>query len=124
MRLRIGLFSGDFIISYLRAIKLIGLCFIIVILEGSCKKSALNPYCWGNLERATLVNRSICGPYVILESTGKRYVIRNDLPKSFKNDPRNTIPVLINYKLVEGRGNVVLPCMTEKEVKIRCIREQ
>ncbi len=97
----------------------------LLIITSSCKKSALNPYCWGNLERALLVipHPSVCVPFVILESTGQWHVISNDLPKGFKNDPRDTIPVLINYKFVEG-GVRVPPCGTEKEVKIRCIREQ
>lgn len=105
--------------------KFIGLSVTLIMTFSSCRKSPINPYCWGNLEKALLVipPPSICAPFVILESTGEWHVISNDLPKSFKNDPRDTIPVLINYKFVEGKVRVP-PCGTEKEVKIRCIREQ
>ncbi|NPA33682.1 MAG: hypothetical protein GXO48_01980 [Chlorobi bacterium] len=99
---------------------------IVALLSiSSCKKSALNPCCWGKLEDALLVvpGPTICVPYIILKSTGERYVINNDIPKEFKEQVGDSIPVKVKYKLVEGSVRVP-PCGTEKEAKVLCIKKR
>jgi hypothetical protein len=92
---------------------------IFILVNYGCKKSNLNPNCWGEKQEAVFFPpSSLCGAYILLDSN--QYIIRNKIPKEFL-EADEPISVLINYKLVDAKPKVP-PCGGEKDIRIKCIQ--
>ena len=98
------------------------LIILIVSCLFSCKKSKLNPYCWGECEEATLFykgdNCATINGIIVLEDR-QSYVFNNRIPKEFRKD---SIDVCIKYSH-QGDKTLTSDCLMEEVIKIRCIQK-
>lgn len=95
---------------------------IALLISFSCKKSKLNPHCWGDREEAIFTSNS-CGlrQGVVMLKDSSRYEVLHNVPREFKTgDP---VKVYIKYKHTDD-FNPKDNCVQFKAIKIQCIQKR
>ena len=108
--------------------------FIITCLF-SCKKSKLNPYCWGEAEKGFIIrNYGGCNFSYVLYTHEEIDInnnpithldllqITNNIPKELSNTNQDTIPVRYRGRIDENSADCVDCCLDL--IKIRCIQKR
>lgn len=99
---------------------------IITLLSFACKKSKLNPHCWGEKEEGKLYYVHGCENRPIIELENNNIIEPRKIPSSLlPSDISDTINVFINYKKIKnGGGCRTIPCDPCTNARIRCIQKK